>query len=97
MEDRSDLTLAILEKDDAEFLGVCGLHGQFSPAESCLGIWLKKGAHGHRDGREAIVAGVGWARQNVIFNCLVYPCDKAISPAGKLPRACMVPRSGPMP
>lgn len=76
MENSTDLTLAILKKDDAEFLGVCGLHGKFSPAEPVLGIWLKKGAHGHRYGQEAIAILADWARQNVIFNYLVYPCDR---------------------
>jgi ribosomal-protein-alanine N-acetyltransferase len=76
MKNHSDLTLAILNREDGEFLGVCGLHGKSSPGEPALGIWLRKSAHGQKYGQETIAVLVGWARQNVIFNYLVYPCDR---------------------
>lgn len=76
MDENIDLTLAILKKNDDEFLGVCGLHGKINPNEPVLGIWLKKSAHGHKYGQEAIKVLADWARHNVIFKHMVYPCDK---------------------
>ena len=77
MEENIDLTLAILKKNDDEFLGICGLHGKQNPNEPVLGIWLKKSAHGFKYGQEAIKALADWARQNIVFEHMVYPCDKA--------------------
>lgn len=76
MQNNIDLTLAIVEKTNDEFLGVCGLHGRFNRNEPVLGIWLKKSAHGYKYGQEAIRALADWARHNVIFEHMVYPCDK---------------------
>lgn len=75
MEENIDLTLAILKKNDDEFLGVCGLHGKLEPNEPVLGIWLKKSAHGYKYGQEAIKLLADWARKNIMFNHMVYPCD----------------------
>ena len=72
MENNTDLTLAILKKDDGEFPGVCGLHGKSSPGEPVLGIWLKKSAYG----QEAIAVLADWARQNIVYEYMVYPCDR---------------------
>lgn len=76
MDENTDLTLAILKKKDNEFLGVCGLHGLSNPNEPVLGIWLKKSAHGCKYGQEAIRVLADWARQNIVFSHMVYPCDK---------------------
>jgi ribosomal-protein-alanine N-acetyltransferase len=76
MEENIDLTLAILKKNDDEFLGICGLHGKQNPSEPVLGIWLKKSAHGFKYGLEAIKVLADWARQNIVFKHMVYPCDK---------------------
>ena len=84
MHEKTDLILAILKKPDEEFLGVCGLHGIPDPEESALGIWLKKGAHGHKYGQEAIKALADWARQNIVLRHMVYPCDKENIPSRKI-------------
>ena len=76
MKNNIDLTMAILKKDDDEFLGICGLHGKQNPAEPALGIWLKKSAHGNKYGQEAIKTLVAWARQNIDFRRMLYPCDR---------------------
>ena len=76
IEKNIDLTLTILKKGDDEFLGICGLHGKLDPDEPTLGIWLKKSAHGYKYGQEAIQVLADWARQNIIFEHMVYPCDK---------------------
>ena len=77
MEENIDLTLVILKKDNDEFLGICGLHGRQNPNEPVLGIWLKKSAHGLKYGQEAIKILVDWARHNIVFKHMVYPCDIA--------------------
>ena len=76
MEQNLDLTFAILDKNTEQFLGVCALHGQHSPNEPILGIWLKKSAHGNHFGQEAIQHLAEWARLNLIYDFMVYPCDK---------------------
>lgn len=84
MEQNIDLTFAILDKSTEEFLGVCGLHGKPSPKEPILGIWLKKSAHGNRFGQEAIKFLTEWARQNLVYDYLIYPCDKDNIPSRKI-------------
>ena len=41
IENKTDLTLTILNKSNWEFLGLCGIH-QINTANPELGIWLKK-------------------------------------------------------
>lgn len=84
MSDNTELTLAILDKDSEEFLGVCGLHGKANPDEPVLGIWLKKNAHGKRLGQEAIRLLAEWVRSNLIFNFMIYPCDRDNIPSRKI-------------
>lgn len=84
MQDNVDLTFAITEKNLGEFLGVCGLHGKSSPHEPVLGVWLKKAAHGHHLGQEAMKVLVEWARENLILNFMVYPCDRDNIPSRKI-------------
>jgi len=84
MDNNSDLIFAILDSNSDEFLGVCGLHGKRSPNEPILGIWLKKKAHGNRYGQEAIKFLSEWAKNNLIFNYMVYPCDKDNIPSRKI-------------
>ncbi|WP_347989036.1 GNAT family N-acetyltransferase [Methylomonas sp. AM2-LC] len=84
MEENTDLTFAILDNTSDEFLGVCGLHGKPSPDEPSLGIWLKKQAHGNRFGQEAIKILANWARENLIFSFMVYPCDRDNIPSRKI-------------
>ena len=54
LDRRDDLHLVICLHDSGEFLGVCGLYSRGHPTEPELGIWLKKAAHGHGYGLEAI-------------------------------------------
>ena len=76
MEQGNDIILTILDNVTIEFLGVCGLHGRPNPTEPMLGIWLKKSAHGNHYGQEAIRHLADWARNNIVFSNMVYPCDK---------------------
>jgi RimJ/RimL family protein N-acetyltransferase len=52
-----------------------------------LGIWVKKAAHGHGYGREAITGLTGWAMQNLDFDYLVYPVDRRNLPSRRIPEA----------
>lgn len=87
MEGGWDLVCVILRKEDEEFLGCCGLHGRGRPRRPELGIWLKKSAHGHGFGREAIFTLVDWALAAVDFDLLVYPVDRANVPSRRIPEA----------
>lgn len=81
----TDIGLVILNKENLEFLGCAGIHGIKQKPE--LGIWLKKAAHGHKYGLEAITAIKNWAEQNLDYNYLRYPVDKANIASRKIPEA----------
>jgi RimJ/RimL family protein N-acetyltransferase len=87
MGDGNDLTLVITKKKDGEFLGCCGLHGRENPRVPELGIWIKKDAHGHQYGREAIRTLASWAIDNIDFDFLIYPVDKANIASRKIPES----------
>ncbi len=84
MVNKTDLVLVIIDKNNSDFLGVCGLHGTKKPKEPELGIWLKKSAHSKHLGREAIQYLVSWAQENIEYNYLVYPVDKENIPSRKI-------------
>lgn len=70
----TDLALAILK--DGEFLGNGGIHAIHTRTPE-LGIWIKKSAHGHAYGREAVTAIKQWADANLSYDHLVYPVVKS--------------------
>ena len=80
------LVVAVLDKRTGEFLGHGGLHHIDSDTPE-LGIWLKKGAHGHRYGREAVTALAGWAQHNLPFRYLIYPVDRRNVASRKIPES----------
>lgn len=80
----TDVTFAILQRESEAFLGVCALHGKSDPRRPILGIWLKKAAHGHHYGREAIGILIAWARDNIELDHMVYPCDVDNIPSRKI-------------
>ncbi|NKB69159.1 MAG: GNAT family N-acetyltransferase [Candidatus Latescibacteria bacterium] len=84
-----DLVAAIICKDDDQFLGVCGLHGQGRGQGRIpeLGIWLKKSAHGRGYGREAIWTLVRWAVEKLQIDHFIYPVDRANTPSRKIPES----------
>ncbi len=82
-----NLVLAITKASSGEFLGCCGLHGKDSTRSPELGIWVKKNAHGYLYGREAITNLVKWTAENINFDFLVYPVDKANIPSRKIPES----------
>ncbi|NQT63348.1 MAG: GNAT family N-acetyltransferase [Candidatus Marinimicrobia bacterium] len=79
-----NLVLAITLKAGDEFLGCCGLHGEGRHRTPELGIWIKKSAHGHKYGQEAIQALAVWAYENLDLDYLIYPVDRASIPSRKI-------------
>jgi RimJ/RimL family protein N-acetyltransferase len=78
--------VVILKKDNSEFLGCAGLH-HIDVKTPELGVWIKKSAHGHSYGKEAIVALKEWADQNLDYDYLLYPvADKNIA-SRKIPKS----------
>ncbi|MBD2578260.1 GNAT family N-acetyltransferase [Oscillatoria sp. FACHB-1406] len=87
MEIGNNLVFAILSKQTEEFLGCCGLHGRGKIDKPELGIWLKKSAHGHHYGREAIRTLVDWGWQHLDLDCMIYPVDRQNIPSAKIPQS----------
>ncbi|MGI8735291.1 MAG: GNAT family N-acetyltransferase [Pyrinomonadaceae bacterium] len=83
----TDLGFVILDKEDGEFLGVCGLHGTRNAREPELGIWLKKAAHKKGLGREAISVLKAWCEQTLSIDGFVYPVDRRNQPSRKIAEA----------
>ena len=70
-----ELQMAILDKKTGEFLG----HGGISKLNTDtpeLGIWIKKGAHGNKYGREAVTGLKHWADENIKYKYVIYPADR---------------------
>ena len=86
MRDARDLTVAVLDKHTGEYLGNGGVH-ELDGDTPELGIWLKKGAHGHHYGREAVTALVRWAERNVTYRYLIYPVDRRNVSSRKIPES----------
>ena len=80
-----DLHLVICHHDGSEFLGVCGLYARGQPNEPELGIWLKKAAHGHGYGLEAITALKKWAESQLEYERLIFPVDRRNAPSRRIP------------
>ena len=46
---------------------------RLTPKTPELGIWIKKSAHGHGYGKEAVVALKEWANENIEYEYILYP------------------------
>jgi [ribosomal protein S5]-alanine N-acetyltransferase len=75
IENGDELPVVILKKDSGEFLGCGGIHKLKSDSPE-LGIWIKKSAHGHHYGREAVTGLKEWAEKHLSYEYLTYPVDK---------------------
>jgi [ribosomal protein S5]-alanine N-acetyltransferase len=82
----TELHVVVLAKRSGEFLGVAGLHELTSRAPE-LGIWIKKDAHGHGYGLEAVTAMSRWALSNLDFDYLVYPVDRRNVSSRRIPES----------
>lgn len=83
MNEDEELQVVILDKKTGEFIGHGGLKGLKSAAPE-PGIWIKKGAFGHKYGREAVRALKEWAEHNLRYKYLVYPVAKKNIPSRKI-------------
>jgi ribosomal-protein-alanine N-acetyltransferase len=87
MEAGTELQLTILARETEAFLGCCGLHGKGQERMPELGIWLRKGAHGHGYGREAIAALVDWAFRFLDLDHILYPVDRRNAASRRIPES----------
>ena len=86
MQAGRDLECAILLKQTDEYIGGGGLHHLERDTPE-LGIWIKKAAHGHAYGREAVTALARWAFENLKVCHLIYPVDRQNIPSRKIPES----------
>ena len=77
--------IVILDKKN-NFLGCGGLHHPDTKTPE-LGVWIKKSAHGHGYGKEAMVALKNWADENLDYEYILYPVDEKNSPSRKIPES----------
>ncbi len=83
----TDLVFVILDKQNSDFLGVCGLHGTRNAEEPEFGIWLKKAAQRKALGCEAINVLKGWCERTLSIEGFVYPVDRRNQPSRRIPEA----------
>jgi ribosomal-protein-alanine N-acetyltransferase len=75
LQDETSLQLCILlNNNDNEFLGCCGLHHINTKANE-IGLWLKKSVHGKGYGLETVEVLIDWANKHFDFDYLFYPVD----------------------
>lgn len=77
------LMVAILHIKTNEFLGGAGIVNINTNTPE-LGIWIKKSAHGHKYGREAVKGLKEWAEEHLTYEYLTYPVDKRNIPSRKI-------------
>ncbi len=82
-EEKITSLYVIRTKQDGEFIGIVSLHHLDHEVPE-IGIWTKKGSHGHHYGREA-TGGVMEIAKQLGFNKLVYPVDWRNTPSKKIP------------
>ncbi len=80
----SNFQTVILKKDTGEYLGNVGIH-HIDTETPEFGIWIKKSAHGHGYGKEAVVALKEWADKNLNYQYILYPVDEKNYPSRKIP------------
>ena len=80
----TNLQIVIRERRTGDFLGCGGVH-QLDKEEPELGIWIRKGAHGHGYGMEAVSALILWAAKNLPCRSLVYPVDRRNFASRRIP------------
>lgn len=83
MDKGEELEVVILDKDTGEFIGHGGIR-RLNTNAPVLGIWIKKGAHGHKYGKEAVKALKEWVDKNLNYEYLEYPVDKKNIPSRKI-------------
>ncbi len=82
-EDKITSIYVATTKADEEFIGLVGLHHLQDEVPE-IGIWTKKGSHGHYYGREAVGGAIAIAKQ-LGYKKLVYPVDWRNTASKKIP------------
>ena len=80
----SNFQIVILDKESKDFLGCGGLH-HIDRKTPELGIWIKKSAHGHGYGKEAVIALKEWADKNLDYEYILYPVDAENQASRRIP------------
>lgn len=80
------LNVTILDLQSGEFLGGGGINNVNTKTPE-LGIWIKKGSHGHKYGREAVIGLKEWAEKHLTYDYLRYPVDKRNIASRKIPES----------
>lgn len=78
-----ELPVVILDKITGEFMGGGGAH-KLKTNTPELGIWIKKSAHGHKYGREAVRGLKEWMDKNIPYIYIIYPVDKRNTASRKI-------------
>ena len=86
LKNQTDLVLTILNKNNEEFLGMCGIH-KIHTAKPKLGIWLKQQAQGNNFGKEVIYLLKNWADRNLNYEYCLYSADRNNIPSRKIPES----------
>jgi RimJ/RimL family protein N-acetyltransferase len=82
-----ELIAAVTDRETQEFLGVVGVH-ELDTVHPELGVWIKKTAHGHLYGREAVTGLKEWLdTKGYTYEYLRYPVSKANIASRKIPES----------
>ncbi|PIZ70952.1 N-acetyltransferase [Candidatus Peregrinibacteria bacterium CG_4_10_14_0_2_um_filter_43_11] len=85
-EEGTNFQTVILSKETREFLGCGGAHNIHTKTPE-LGIWIKKSAHSHGYGKEAVTALKKWADEHLDYEYLLYPVVKENHASRRIPEA----------
>ncbi len=86
-QEGTDLEYAITQVETGEFLGCIGLHESHTSTPE-LGLWLKKEAHGHKYGKEAILGIMEFASFHLDIDHFVYKADRRNIASRRIPESC---------
>lgn len=73
-------------KDTGEYIGNGGL-SDIKTRTPELGVWIKKSAHGHKYGREAMKRLKDWADENLDYDYIKYPVVDENIASRKIPES----------
>lgn len=81
--DGKELQLVALDGISKEFLGCLGLHDIDTKIPE-LGLWFKKSVWGLGYGKESMSALKQWAKDNLVYDKIIYPAFKDNIPSRKI-------------
>ena len=84
IEEGEKIEFNFFVKDTGEYIGNGGL-SDIKTRTPELGVWIKKSAHGHKYGREAMVRLKQWADESLDYNYIKYPAVDENIASRKIP------------